>query len=97
MKILESVLKSWNKHARLILSLYLLHTQPCHSQVLINDSPNCLPYNSLFASKRIWYWIHLFSPYGFLSLLSSLVCLILLILEGEIPSWSRMGVKALSI
>ena len=48
MKILESVLKSWNKHARLILSVYLLHTQPFHSQVLINDSSYCLPYNSIF-------------------------------------------------
>lgn len=52
MKILESVLKSWNKHARLILSVYLLHTQPFHSQVLINDSSYCLPYNSIFFFPR---------------------------------------------
>ena len=67
-----------------------------HSKDLISNSPNCLPYSSTDVSLENLVLDQLVIPSS-IFLFIHITCLddIVLILLGEITSWSLMGVKGL--
>ena len=74
----------------------LLPSKPFNSQDLISNSPYCLPYSScdvglknLLLAQLIIIWLI------FLFILITFLLVIVLILQGEILSWSLIGVEGL--
>ena len=72
--------------------------QPFNSQDLFSNSPYCLPYSSCDASLENLVLEQLIIPsLVFFVMLITCVLDIVLILEGEILSWSPTGVKGLNM
>ena len=74
----------------------LLPSKPFNSQDLISNSPYCLPYSScdvglksLLLAQLIIIWLI------FLFILITFLLVTVLILQGEILSWSLIGVEGL--
>ena len=71
--------------------------QPFNSQDLVSNSPYCLPYSSCDVSFENLVLDQLIIPsLVFFVILITCLLDIVLILEGEILSWSLMGVKGLN-
>ena len=71
--------------------------QPFNSQDLVSNSPYCLPYSSCHVSLENLVLEQLIIPsLVFCVILITCVLDIVLILKGEILSWSLTGVKGLN-
>ena len=81
----------------LILKLRETNHKPFNSQDLISNSPYCLPYSFCDVSLENLVLDQLIIPLLiFFYILVTCLLDIELILEGEILSWSLMGVKGLN-
>ena len=71
--------------------------QPFNSQDLVSNSPYCLPYSSCDVTlENLVFDQLIISSLVFFVILITCLLDIILILEGEILSWSLMGVKGLN-